>query len=158
MTPEEMWQSYTAAHPTDAPYEAWHFHNNQEDADRLSALVAAGKKRGTSSCSYAYVKEDSPFPESGQLSVITDWAGEAQCIIESVRVEIVPWRDVTEAFAALEGEGDGSLAYWQQAHKPFFVDECNRCGQCFTTEMPVVCEEFKVVWPEELATEHDRRM
>lgn len=158
MTPEALWREFTAAHPTDRGYEAFYFHNNQEDADHLADLVCQGEKRGTSSCSYSYVKEDAPFPKTDDYSVITDWAGGARCIIQTVRVEIEPWRDVSAEFAALEGEGDGSLDFWRQAHRPFFVEECARCGQCFTTEMPVVCEEFKVVWPEALVTDHDRRL
>lgn len=157
MTPEEMWRAFTAAHPTDRGYQAWHFHDNQEDADHLAELVCQGKKRGTASCSYAYVKEDAPFPGEGDLSVITDWAGQARCIIQTIRVEIAPWRDVSASFAALEGEGDGSLEYWRQAHRPFFVAECNRCGQCFTTEIPVVCEEFRVLWPEDLVAGRDNQ-
>lgn len=158
MTPEELWNEFTARHPVDAGYTAWHFHDNQADADELARLVLEGKKRGTASCSYSYVKEDAPFPKADEYSVITDWAGEARCIIQTLRVEICPWRDVSAAYAALEGEGDGSLDYWRGEHKPFFVTECAKCGQSFTTEMPVVCEEFKVVWPEEYMTERDKRL
>ena len=63
-----------------------------------------------------------------------------------------------EALAALEGEGDLSLDYWRRAHKPFFIQECERCGQSSTTEMPVVCEEFKLVWPPDRVTERDKRL
>lgn len=156
MKAEEMWREFTQAHPTSAPYSAWHFHHNQDDADHLAALVRTGKKRGTASCSYAYVKEDAPFPRADEYSVVTDWAGEAACVIQTLRVEIVPWRDVTADFAALEGEGDGSLDYWRQEHKPFFMRECEACGQSFTSEMPVVCEEFRVVWPPACITPRDR--
>ena len=158
MTPEEMWRALTAHTPVAAGYEAWHFHDNQEDADHLAQLVLEGKKRGTASCSYAYVKEDDPFPKADEYSVITDWAGEAQCVIQTLRVEIVPWREVSGKYAALEGEGDLSLDYWRRAHKPFFIQECERCGQSFTTEMPVVCEEFKLVWPPDRVTERDKRL
>ncbi|MFD2115207.1 hypothetical protein ACFSTH_05545 [Paenibacillus yanchengensis] len=39
-----------------------------------------------------------------------DWYRNAKCIIQSVKISIVSYSDVTE-FAALEGEGDKSLAY-----------------------------------------------
>ena len=158
MKPEELWAEYTGVHPDGRTYTAWHFHHNQADADALADLVCTGRKRGTASCSYAYVKEEEPFPREGDVSVITDWAGEARCIIETVRAEIVPWREVSAAFAALEGEGDASLEHWRETHRDFFLAECAKCGQAFTTETPVVCEEFRVLWPEEYVTRHDREL
>ena len=57
-----------------------------------------------------------PLPKAGDLSVVTNWARTPLCVIETQRVEIVPYEEVSADFAATEGEGDGSLRYWQQAH------------------------------------------
>jgi uncharacterized protein YhfF len=58
---------------------------------------------------------------------------------------VLPFDDVTAEFAAIEGEGDGSLAYWREAHIDFFTRECQRLGRTFDLRMPVVCEQFRVV-------------
>lgn len=43
-------------------------------------------------------------------------------------------------------EGDGSLLYWQSAHRAFFGRECASAGREFTETMLVVCERFAVVY------------
>jgi uncharacterized protein YhfF len=68
------------------------------------------------------------------------------CVIETRSVEIVPFSEVGADFAATEGEGDGSLAYWQRAHTAFFGRECQRLSCEFTLNAPVVCEAFAVVY------------
>lgn len=65
----------------------------------------------------------------------------------------MPFKDVTADFAAAEGEGDGSLAFWRAAHAAYFTRECARLGRAFSEDMPVVCERFDVVgiWPDDFA-------
>jgi uncharacterized protein YhfF len=58
----------------------------------------------------------------------------------------MPFGEVTAEFAAMEGEGDGSLTYWREAHSAYFSRECARNGRVFTENMPVACEQFKVVF------------
>ncbi|HEY6510735.1 MAG TPA: ASCH domain-containing protein, partial [Burkholderiaceae bacterium] len=53
---------------------------------------------------------------------------------------------VTAEFAATEGEGDGSLAFWRQAHAEYFARECAGIGRTPNGDMPVVCERFAVVY------------
>ena len=88
-----------------------------------------------------------PVPTPGILSDVTNWAREPLCIIETTSVEIVPFENVTAEFAATEGEGDGSLAYWQRTHWAYFTRECQRIGRQPTPTMPIACERFKVVYP-----------
>ena len=86
------------------------------------------------------------MPKPGDLSIVTNFAGDPLCVIETQRVDIVPFKEVSEEFAATEGEGDGSLAYWRRAHEAFFGRECRRIGRQPTQDMPVVCERFEVVY------------
>jgi len=82
----------------------------------------------------------------GDLSVVTRFSGEPVCVIETRKVTIVPFVEVTAEFAATEGEGDGSLEFWRRAHTAYFGRECKRIGREFSQHMPVVCEEFAVVF------------
>ena len=72
---------------------------------------------------------------------------EPLCIIETTHVEIVPYEEVSEAFAAVEGEGDGSLRHWREVHWLYFSRECQRLGKEPSLRMPIICERFKVVYP-----------
>jgi uncharacterized protein YhfF len=153
MTPGQMWDAYGEKIGKEnlegKSYTAWHFCNNEEDADYLYPLVLSGQKRATASSLWVYEKEGEPVPKPGDLSIILDWAGNAQCIIKTTQVDIVPYEEVTEEFAAIEGEGDGSLAYWRRARDTFFREECGCIGRDFTEEMPVICEQFEVVYKPE---------
>ena len=79
--------------------------------------------------------------------MITDWDGAASCIIRTVTVDIVGFNAVTEEFAATEGEGDGSLAFWREAHWAAFSREFAGSERSPQPDMPVVCERFEVVFP-----------
>lgn len=75
-----------------------------------------------------------------------DWAGTPLCVIETEAVDVVPFGEVSATFAAIEGEGDGSLSFWREAHRQYFTRECIRIGRLFSEDMPVACERFRVVY------------
>ncbi|WP_105616117.1 ASCH domain-containing protein [Vallitalea okinawensis] len=146
---QKMWRAYLDAINDDKfnrEYEAWHFCNDEESANHLAELVKSGVKIATSSLHYWYSMEDEEIPQIGDLSIITNWDGEAQCIIETVNVNIVPFKEVPEAFAYKEGEGDRSLNYWRKVHNQFFEEELKEVKRAFSEDMLVVCEEFRVVY------------
>ena len=127
-------------------YEAFFFSDSEEVANELADLVLRGIKRATAASMWSHEEEGKPLPRPGDLSIVTNWAGEPLCVIETESVQVVPFRDVSAEFAAIEGEGDGSLSYWQEAHRAYFTRECARAGRKFSESMPVVCECFRVVY------------
>ena len=128
-------------------YEAFAFGDSPALADELAALVLQGTKRATAGLLWAFQAEGKPLPKSGDLSIVTSGAGVPLCVIETLAVEIVPFDQVSADFAAAEGEGDGSLAFWRAAHSQFFGRECARLGRRFEPDMPVVCERFRKRYP-----------
>jgi uncharacterized protein YhfF len=153
-SPAALWTAYlaslSAAERSAAEkrgYTAWHFCADQRNADELGALTLAGVKRGTASSILAYEKEGQALPEIDDLSVITDWAGRALCLIKTTRLERKLFGEVGSEFAAREGEGDGSLEYWREGHRRYFGAEHAELGLPFDESIPVLCEEFEVVWP-----------
>lgn len=151
MTPAEMWKAYLATlgetpEETSKTYTAWHFCYEVEDADALAALVKAGQKRATAGALPVYQQHGEPVPNPGDLSVILDGHGVAQCVIQTTQVEILPFEAVPESFAWREGEGDRSLAYWRTCHERFFRQELEDIGLRMSPDLPVVCECFEVVY------------
>lgn len=147
---KQMWENYLetigeSTSNTDKKYTAWHFCDNEQDANELAVLVVSGIKKATASL-YLFYSCDDELPKEGDLSIITDWNGEAQCIIETTSIEIVPYKDVTEEFAATEGEGDKSLEYWKRAHWSAFSREMKEINKEPTEDMLVVCERFEVIF------------
>lgn len=127
-------------------YEAFAFGDSQALADELAALVLQGSKRATAASVWSFEAEGRRLPRPGDLSIVTTWDGKPLCVIETQAVDIVPFNEVTAAFAALEGEGDGSLAFWRQSHRAYFTRECERARRQFDQSMPIACECFEVVY------------
>jgi uncharacterized protein YhfF len=147
---QPFWAKFQASIAYDAAplfYEAFHFDDSERVANELAALVLSGRKRATAGLFWTNEATKKPLPTEGALSVVTDWDGAPLCVIQTTHVEIVPYDSVSETFAAIEGEGDRSLRYWKDAHWRFFSRECLRIGREPSLDMPVVCEQFKVVYP-----------
>lgn len=116
----------------------------RESADRLYELALSGVKRATTGSLWICEHEGEPVLGPGNLSILTDFDGGRACVLQTLRVDIKPFREVTPRDAEVEGEGDKSLAYWRSVHRKYFEAECASIGREFTEDMPVVFEEFRV--------------
>lgn len=143
MNAKEMWEAFSGKRKEDS-YEAWRYGGL---IDELAELTLQGVKTATASSYSMYLIEEEPIPQIGQYSIILNSKEEAVCIIQTKKVDIVPFHEVDEQHAYQEGEGDRSLAYWQTVHKEFFMKAMNSIDQKFDENMLVVCEKFQVVYP-----------
>jgi uncharacterized protein YhfF len=105
-------------------------------ADELLALILAGTKRATCWSAAEGVKGTAV----GGRWVVEDGAGRPRAVLETTGLEQHRFCDVTAEFAAAEGEGDLSLAYWRDAHAGYFA----RNGG-FAPDMLLWCERFALV-------------
>ena len=145
MTHQEMWAAYKAVNPNAGEdYMAWAY---GDDPDTLAELTRTGVKTATASSGPLYALEGEPLPEAGEYSVVLNSRDEAVCVTHTTRVYTMPFCEVTADHAYKEGEGDRSLEYWRRVHENFFRAELAEAGLEFSPEMPVVCEEFEVVYP-----------
>jgi uncharacterized protein YhfF len=148
---EAFWQAYLDSlprpvAPSSPTYEVWSFGHTAELADELGDLARRGLKTATTGLLWEYEAEAENLPQPGDLSLITNAAGDPLCIIETSAVEVKPFNEVDELFAYAEGEGDRSLAYWRQVHWSTFSMICLALGREAGETMPVVCERFRVVF------------
>jgi uncharacterized protein YhfF len=132
-----------AGHP-----EAWGFGDSPEMADELGQLVLSGTKTATCSLLWEYELEDEPVPQVGELSIVLDGHGEPLCLIETTEIRTRPYNKVEAQFAYDEGEGDRTLAFWRDAHWRFFSRQCDKLDLQVNEEMPLVCERFRVIYPQ----------
>lgn len=145
MTHQEMWAACKAVNPNAGEdYMAWAY---GDDPDTLAELTRTGMKTATASSGPLYALEGEPLPEAGEYSVVLNSRDEAVCVTHTTRVYTMPFCEVTADHAYKEGEGDRSLEYWRRVHENFFRAELAEAGLEFSPEMPVVCEEFEVVYP-----------
>ena len=144
MTHQELWTAFRAVCPDAGEhYEAWAY---GAEPDTLAELTRTGVKTATASAGPLYELEGEPLPRVGEYSVILNSRDEAVCVIRTTHVYTVPFGQVSEEQAFREGEGDRSLEYWRNVHEAFFRAELAEAGLEFSPDMPVVCEEFEVVY------------
>jgi uncharacterized protein YhfF len=150
---QDFWDEYLATLPegvrgrlpASAP-PAWGFGDSAEMADELGALVIDGTKTATAGLVWEYEAEGAPLPQPGAYEIVLDGRGEPWCILEYTKVETRPFDEVDGRFAALEGEGDGTLTWWREAHWRYFSRRCAVIAREPDERMPVSCEEFRVVY------------
>ena len=144
----EFWNTFAATRLADEQrfYESFAFGDSEALASELAALVLSGVKCATTGAVWSYEAEGKRLPVPGDQSIVTNWAGEPLCVIETTRVDLVPFNEVSAEFAAVEGEGDGSLSYWMEGHRRDIIRECSRAGRDFDESMLVACARFKVVY------------
>ena len=148
---EAYWSSYLETLPADSPvrderYLAEGWGDSPRMADELGALISPGTKTATCSALWEYEAEGEPLPEVGVKTVVLDGNGDPLCIVETTEVEVKPYDEVDAQFAYEEGEGDRSLEYWREAHRRFFSRTLPDVGREPTTDMPLVCERFQIIY------------
>lgn len=149
---KRFWQDYASQLPADHPHkrakpDAFAFGGGGAIADELAELVLAGRKRATTSLEVEFTSLSEPLPTVGSVSIILRGNLTPVAIIERTEVRTLPFEEVADEYAAIEGEGDGSLAYWRQTHREYFNSVCERLGGSFEERTPVICQVFRVVWP-----------
>ncbi|MDR1704278.1 MAG: ASCH domain-containing protein [Clostridiales bacterium] len=148
MTIGEFWNAFiteTGKDPSLKYIEAFHFELTERWANELLALVLEGKKRATASSLTALELEMERLPHPGDYSIVTDWAGNPRCVIETTAVTVIPFNEMTFDICKREGEDD-SLESWKEGHRRFFTAEGKQLGYRFAEDMPVVFEDFEVVY------------
>lgn len=143
----DLWERYRAANPgvpEEAP-AAFHFCDTKEDADICAALVAEGRKSATAPSLAELRLAGDPLPKTGDLGIVTNWNGEAKALIRTCSAEIRSFSEVDEDFAQAEGEGDGSLVWWQTAHRAYYTRVLAGTGHAVNDDLQVVCERFELL-------------
>jgi GrpB-like predicted nucleotidyltransferase (UPF0157 family)/uncharacterized protein YhfF len=145
-----IWKGYVDMLPAghrhwQAKPSAFSFGDTPALADELGTLVKAGRKRATASLPVEFTSAGDPLPAVGDVGIVLSGGGVPLAIIELVEVRQLPFRDVDAAFAADEGEGDGSLESWRDAHRRYFGRVAARAGLRFDETTTVICQRFRLV-------------
>lgn len=146
---DKFWKEFlfrTNKSETTKYFDIFHFELTEKWANELLRLVLIGQKKATASSLWSYEIEGERIPKVGDLNIVTDWEGVPRCIIETTAVTIIPFSEITFDICKREGEDD-SLESWHIGHTKYFTEEGKILGYKFNEDMPVVFEDFKVVYP-----------
>jgi uncharacterized protein YhfF len=123
-------------------YEPMSIGDTPVAADEGAAAILSGDKTATSSARWQY--PDGRIPFVGALSVLLDGSGRARAIVETVRVEIIPFGSVERDFAHAYGEGARTLDWWRSEVGAWYRAAAARHGDDFSDETPIICEWIAV--------------
>ena len=119
--------------------------DSAELSKELLDIIKSGRKRAGTGLLWAYEHDREPIAKTGDIEIVIDHRNEPALITRIVKSEIVAFIEVSADYAAVEGEGDGSLEYWRKGHWNFFSRERRRIGREPTETMPVICNVFEVL-------------
>jgi uncharacterized protein YhfF len=114
-----------------------------ETADGGVALILSGTKTLTSSPFWDY--PDGKLPFAGALCVLLDGSQRPRGIVETTRVEIIPFGAITEAMARAYGEGDRTVEWWRRVMGAFYSASAARHNAILTDDTLHIWEWFTVV-------------
>ena len=114
-------------------------------ADEMIALVLSGKKTAFFTSWSTYAIDQEPVPVSGELYLVLDRNEKPVCVIETQRVQVIPFNEVTWEMAKLEGE-DESLEVWREKKQEYLEEEGDIMGFEFTPDIKLVFQTFNVVY------------
>ena len=144
---ESFWAGFRTRHP-DAPEQvpdAFHFCDNERDADVCADLVVAGQKLATASSLAELEIAGLRPPSPGDWAIVTDFSGRPRAVIRTTSVEMRRFADVDAEFARTEGEGDLSLAWWRQAHRAYYERVLAGSGVIVDDDLAIACERFEIL-------------
>jgi uncharacterized protein YhfF len=127
------------------PVHADGYGDSEVLSKELLSLIRSGRKRAGTGLLWGYEHDGEHIAKAGDIEIVLDHLREPALVTKIISSEIVPYCAVTAEYAAIEGEGDGSLEYWRKAHWAFFSRECKRIGREPTESMPVICNVFEVL-------------
>ena len=145
---EKFWFEYLEKNnlPKTTPYSGEFILGEDEvSCLQLSALILGGKKTGSFTALDSFIIDNEPLPKAGSNYVVADWNEVPLCIIQTTKVTILHYNQITWEMAEKEGEED-SFESWKESHNEFFEYDAEIMGYEFKPDMPVVFEEFKVIY------------
>ena len=131
--------------PPHGPVRVDGYGDSADLSNELLGLIKSGRKRAGTGLLWAYEHDREPIAKTGDIEIVVDHLNQPALITRIVSSEIVAFNQVSAEYAAIEGEGDGSLDYWRKGHWNFFSRECRRIGREPTETMPVICNVFEVL-------------
>ena len=150
---DAFWQAYCRHHGLNhARHEVTEFRTPPDVADRLLALMVAGRMRATSGPT-CYFREGrgEPVPEVGDYAVLLDRGKQPRLIWRTTGVTISPFRDVTDEFIWRSGQGTGERDDWLRRISGSFRLQEKRYGFEMHDRIETMFETLEVVWPLQVA-------
>jgi len=144
LSAEELWQIFIGENSVEEGTE--YLSRSFLDADHAAALISRGEKTAASFAHPLFKENKETLPQIGGYSVVLDAQENAVCIIQTTKVYVARFNQISEEHARMDGDGDKSLKNWKKKYENLFSEQLQAVGLTFSEDMRVLCEEFKVVY------------
>ena len=94
---EKFWNDYLNVNPNNKKEipQSFYFCDNKKDADECAELVVKGIKQATATSLWWFKKNNVSLPRVNNKYIVTDWVGNPRAIIETIKVQQVPFNKIT---------------------------------------------------------------
>ena len=117
---------------------------DEADSEHQIKLILSGGKHAFSHSLLGLQLRKERLPRIGDFTVLTDWDGQARCILRTVAVRLTPFFSIRLSHAKLDGAA--SLESWKEEHWQRYTIELAPFGRVPRESMIVVCEVFEKVF------------
>jgi uncharacterized protein YhfF len=118
---------------------------DEEECNWFIQRVLSGEKKANT-CSLESMELDlEPIPKKGEFSVLTDYYGKPVAVLETLDVQIIGFNNISWEMAQKAGNAN-SMEEWREAEIQYLEEDGELMGYEFSSSMPIVFEEFKVVY------------
>ena len=124
-----------------------YFCADEINANLCADLVLRDEKRATCGLAHWVDSGEERMPEVGDLLIVQNWQRDPVALVELVSADRLPFHAIDADFAAAEGEGDKSYAWWRDAHWAFFSREFEEIGGQMHEDVEIITERFRRLWP-----------
>jgi len=145
---QKLWEEFLDTHTEFADKklpQIGYYGDNEEDANILANLVTKDIKRATSHSLLGLQLREETMPKIGDFFIVTDWKGDAKCLVQTTSVKMLPYFSIHTEHARLEGEGDKSLEYWKKVHWDYYTRELEPFKRVPRDSMIIVFERFELM-------------
>jgi uncharacterized protein YhfF len=104
------------------------------DADEGAAAILSGTKTLTSSPFWEFA--DGRIPFVGALSVLLNGSRQPVAIVETTRIEVMPFSAISDELAFAYGEGERTAAWWRKFMGHWYRGSASRHGAEFREDAP----------------------
>ena len=148
----DFWKRYRRMRPDTGrePFDVFSIGDTAESADEGVELILSGTKTATSALPEELAETGIPF--AGALSVVVDGGALPRAVVETTRVNRIPFSEVAADFVFAYGEWDLSLTTWREKNRTYYRTVCRRLGIGWHEDRELVCEYFRLVFPVSHAT------
>ena len=108
-------------------------------------LIRSRQKCGTAHLALDFETEGIPRRAVGDYWVVLDYDSSPLMLVRLTDVVVTPFNQVPASWAAVEGEGDSSLRWWQDAHREYYTRQCAKWGMEWRENYQVVCETWELM-------------